>query len=111
LIIAAGVPRQSRSQISTGFDAHHNAFFADDLGAGLFELYAKAPIEKRQKSQEVDTESLCFLPFVKSKNTRKNEIHIKRIRCSNKRIYRSIVHHHTEGYHRQMAVGKPIILL
>jgi hypothetical protein len=32
----------------------------DDLGAGLFELYAKAPIEKRQKSQEVDTESVYF---------------------------------------------------
>jgi hypothetical protein len=74
LIIAAGVPRQSRSQISTGFGAHHNAFFADDLGAGRFELYAKTPIEKWRKSQEVDTESVCFLPFVKSKSARKNSL-------------------------------------
>jgi hypothetical protein len=78
LIIAAGVPRQSRSQISTGFDAHHNAFFADDLGAGLFELYAKTPIEKRQKSQEVDTESVYLLYPAKSKNARKNSLRDRR---------------------------------
>jgi hypothetical protein len=46
-----------------------NHFSAGDLGAGRFELKAKTPIEKRQKSQEVDTESVYFLASRKIKKS------------------------------------------
>jgi hypothetical protein len=85
-------------------------FSVGDLDAGLFELYAKAPIEKWQKSQEVDTESVYFFASRKIK------------KCTQKRPPGStwagaaVKHQWVQKaslilfYHRRQAVGKPIIL-
>jgi hypothetical protein len=54
-------------------------FSAGYLGGGRVELYVKTPIEKWEKSQEVDTESVYFLGSGKIKNARKNYLTDRRV--------------------------------